>query len=52
MRRREFIAPLAGAAPFGAKSAYQAEKESPGSPISPKIGMSGASGERVSLAPA
>src|SRR5215470_6888481 len=33
--------------PFGAKSAYQPDKETIGSPISPKVGMSGASAKRV-----
>jgi hypothetical protein len=34
---------------FGAKSAYQLENESDGSPNSAKVRMSGANAERVSL---
>ena len=38
--------------PLGAKSPYQTGKETVGSPISAKVGMSVASAKRVSLATA
>jgi len=44
------LAMMSFGVPLGANSAYKVEKESAGSPISPRAGMSGASAIRVSLA--